>query len=448
MRSHNLSRAVLRSAIITRNATSSTSRAVPRLLHTTVAPNATASLRAFSSSSVSLKKKNKKNAFAAVEDDLPAEQQDADEFAIEDDDDLFGGISDTTNTTSTSTSSSSGNSAMSRVDFARHLESYRSNLEWESIDRGQPPSLSRWRYLAGHASTQSELTEVLELAKLYRDRVGSLGVESGKRFASRAAAMGLPEVALNAFLDRYAYGLEYDVESLYYVQSALMRKLKRGNREEILESAEMKGVPVQGEDLLGVVPPAEGAAEGEREAEADGGKAEAIEAKHKLDMPLARAQLSIIDRMSLLASLSSSSPTTPLDPILLSYIPHAYIETFQLVSDPTAFTNPLLTNVFNRTDALISLLTLNAQRSLSSPSSLVGDAGVLANKRSTHLGKNLVSTLSYVAVRGGSKFTDPVKGKQLDPVRTLYRFMDKVGPQKSNDLVRKVEPLFQSSATA
>ncbi len=396
---------------------------------------------------MSLKKKSKKSAFAAVEDDLPIEQDNADEFAIEDDDDLFGGVSDTTTTNTSSSSSSSTSGGMSRVEFARAIEAYRSSLEWESIDRGQPPSLSRWRNLAGHASTQSELAEVLELAKLYRDRVGSLGVESGRRFASRAAALGLPEVALNAFLDRYAYGLEYDVESLYYVQRGLMRKLKRGNKEEILQSAEMEGVPVQGEDLLGVVPAAE-AAEGESAAEGEAGKAEAIQEKHELDMPLARAQLSIIDRMSLLASLSSSSPTTPLDPILLSYLPHAYIETFHLVSDPTASTNPLLANIFNRTDALISLLTLNAQRSLSSPSSLVGDAGVLANKRTTHLGKNLVSTLSYVAVRGGSKFTDPVEGKPLDPVRTLYRFMDKVGPQKSNDLVRKVEPLFQSRATA
>ncbi len=38
------------------------------------------------------------------------------------------------------------------------------------------------------------------------------------------------------------------------------------------------------------------------------GKAEAIAKKHELDMPLARAQLSIIDRMALLATLSTSLP--------------------------------------------------------------------------------------------------------------------------------------------
>lgn len=332
---------------------------------------------------------------------------------------------------------------MSRAEFAKTLEDYQASLSWESIDRGQFPSLSRFRNLAAHVSNQSELESVLELASMYRDRVGSLGIESGKVFAARAGRIGLPEIALNAFLDRYKYGLEFDQEALYYVQKRLARKLARGNREQILQSVELPGLPVQEVDMLGMVAPA---AEAGAEAEAvegesgseEGGKAEAIQAKHELDMPLARAQLSIIDRMCTLATLTP----TP-NPFLLSYITHAYITTFKL-NHPNSTTNPLLTSIYTRTDNLISLLTISAQQVLSStPTS----AAELNLKKSVHLGKNLTSTLGYVAVRGQAKFKDPTdSNKQLDPVRTLYRFMDALGPQRSNVLLRQVEPLLQRYA--
>ncbi|TKY85094.1 hypothetical protein EX895_006174 [Sporisorium graminicola] len=458
MRSHNFARTVLRSAA--RNnvssqpqiARSASLNLLPQrvAVHTAVASTFTTSCssspRAFSSSSVDLKKKSKKNAFAAVEDDMISEQREQnDEFAQEDDEDLFGGVADVSSAPSGS-STGTTTASMSRVEFAKALEDYRASLDWESIDRGQFPSLSRWRNLAGHAIDKQEFEALLEVAKMYRDRVGSLGVESGARFASRASKKRLPELALNAFLDRYAYGLEYDLESLLVVQEGLVRKLGRGQREEILASAEIEGAPVQESDLLGVVPSDSGASE--EGAEADG-KAQAIEARHELDMPLARAQLSIIDRMSILTSLSATlsstpapSPTSQLDPFLVSYLTRAYIQTFRLVADRRrTATNPLLTQILARTDKLVSLLTLSAQQSLSSPPAA---SAVSPAQRSAILGRNLSATLSYVAIRGQDKFKDPLSGEKLDPVRTLYRFMDRVDREKSNTLVRKVEPLLQT----
>ena len=403
-------------------------------------------MRTFSTSSIDLKKKSKKNAFAAVEDEMLSEQQD-DELAQEDDDDLFGGVSDVLSAASGS-SSGTATASMSRVEFAKALEDYRASLEWDSIDRGQFPRLSAWRKLAGNARDKQELEGLLEVAKMYRDRVGSLGVESGLRFASRASNARWPEVALNAFLDRYTYGLEYDLESLLLVQNGLMKKLGRRNRDEILASAEIQGAPVQQNDMLGVVPSESGSTE---EAAVGDGKAQAIAPRHELDMPLARAQLSIIDRMALVASLSSSlssastvSSASQLDPILVSYITRAYIQTFRLVADRhRAFTNPLLRKIFGRTDQLVSLLTLSAQRSLAGPDSPVSKV-VSAAQRSAVVGKNLSATLSYVAMRGQKKFKDPWSNRTLDPVRTLYRFMDRMDRDRSNVLVRKVEPLLQS----
>ncbi|SPO24861.1 uncharacterized protein UTRI_01363_B [Ustilago trichophora] len=427
MRSQNLARALLRSAV--RNGSTANTRiAIPRSIALAVAPTSSSSVRSFAASSISLKKKNKKDAFAAASEEFNDE-----EFAIEEEDDLFGGVSSTSTASSTSSTP-----AMSRAEFAKTLEDYQASLSWESIDRGQFPSLSRFRNLAAHASNQTELESVLELASMYRDRVGSLGVQSGKVFAARAGRIGLPEIALNAFLDRYKYGLEFDQEALYYVQKRLARKLARGNREQILESVDLPGLPVQEVDMLGMVAPAAEAAEGETGAEE--GKAEAIQAKHELDMPLARAQLSIIDRMCTLATLTP----TP-NPFLLSYITHAYITTFKL-NHPNSTTNPLLSSIYTRTDNLISLLTISAQQVLSStPSSI--SAAELNLKKTVHLGKNLTSTLGYVAVRGQGNFKDPTDGnKQLDPVRTLYRFMDALGPQRSNVLLRQVEPLLQRYA--
>ncbi|CBQ70429.1 conserved hypothetical protein [Sporisorium reilianum SRZ2] len=445
MRSQNFARTVLRSAA--RNHANSQQQilrsAALNVVPQRIAPSAVASacssnLRDFSSSSVDLKKKSKKNAFAAVEDDMHSEH----ELAQEDDDDLFGGVSDVSNAASGS-SSGATTASMSRVEFAKALEDYRASLEWESIDRGQLPSLSRWRNLAGHACDKHEFEALLDVAKMYRDRVGSLGVESGARFASRASKKRLPEVALNAFLDRYAYGLEYDLESLLVVQEALVKKLGRGDRNEILASAEIEGAPVQESDLLGVVPSEGTASEGAEE----GGKAQAIEARHELDMPLARAQLCIIDRMSILASLSATlAPTasgahTQLDAVLVSYLTRAYIQTFRLTERCRAH-NPLLTHIFARTDKLVALLTLAAQRTLSSAPS--GAKRVSPAQRSAIVGRNLSTTLSYVAMRGQDKFKHPLSGKRLDPVRTLYRFMDSVDREKSTVLVRKVEPMLQT----
>ncbi|SPO22685.1 uncharacterized protein UTRI_01363 [Ustilago trichophora] len=434
MRSQNLARALLRSAV--RNGTTANTRiAVPRSVSFAIAPTSSASLRSFATSGISLKKKNKKkDAFVAAEEEFNDE-----EFAIEEEDDLFGGVSSTTSASSTSSISSSP--AMSRAEFAKTLEDYQASLSWESIDRGQFPSLSRFRNLAAHVSNQSELDSVLELASVYRDRVGSLGVESGKVFAARAGRIGLPEIALNAFLDRYKYGLEFDQEALYYVQKRLARKLARGNREQILQSVELPGLPVQEVDLLGMVAPATEAGteavEGQAGAE-EGGKAEAIQAKHELDMPLARAQLSIIDRMCTLATLTP----TP-NPFLLSYITHAYITTFKL-NHPNSTTNPLLTSIYTHTDNLISLLAISAQQVLSSTSSSTAELNL---KKSIHLAKNLSSTLAYVAIRGQSKFNHPTNNTiHLDPVRTLYRFIDASAPQRSNVLLRQVEPLLQRYA--
>lgn len=444
MRSHTLARALLRSAARSSStaAVAPPARAVSQKL--AVASASSTALRTFSTSPVSFKKKNKKSAFSAVEEDFEVQE---DEFAIEEDD-LFGDISSSTSATSSSSSSPTV-SSMSRVEFATALSAYRDSLSWDLLDRGQFPPQSRWRNLASNATTQAELEELLELAKMYRDRVRSLGVESGKRFASRASRIRLPEIALNAFLDRYTYGLEYDLESLYLVQRGLNAKLNSG-REELLASAELPGAPVQEADLLGVVPSdaaAEPTTEGEGEGEGDG-KAEAIQTKHQLDMQLARAKLSLIDRMSLLASLSAT-PTTPPNPILVAYITRAYIHTFNLTNSKSA-SNPLLANVYARVDSLISLLTTSAQQSLmdnstSVPTGVPKQSDALPAARSESLHKTLASTLSYVAVRGQGNFEDPLTNRKLDPVRVLYRYMDKVGPSKSNDLVRRVEPLLQSS---
>lgn len=421
MRSQNLARAVLRSAV----RSSIASGALPRSAALSLRPNAvlsstsssSVSLRTFTSSSIALKKKSKKNAFSAAEDDL----LDDDDVAL-DDDDLFGSVSDSPSSSSTSPTSSPS-PGMSRVEFAKSLESYSRSLEWDLLDRGQFPSLSRWRLLASNARTQPELEQVLELAKTYRDRVGSLGTESGLRFAARASAVGLPEVALNAFLDRYTFGLEYDNEALWLVMRGLGKKLTR-RRETVIKSGELPGAPVQTEDVLGVI----GAEGGE-------GKAEAIPEEHELDMPLARAKFSIIDRMCLVASLSPP----PHDPLLLSYLPASLITAFNLTS-PTASANPLLEKVFKRTDELVSLLTASAQTAL-----IQADGGKeLGLGRSHKLGANLGTTLAYVAQR--SKGGRGEWGGR-DPVRTLYRYMDKVGPQeKSALLVRKVEPLLQTYA--
>lgn len=444
MRSHNFARSVLRCAARNSGASplSIAARHAPlhsptrhtvieSSLRTDVALSFNSALRTFSSSCVSLKKKSKKNAFAAAEDDS-FEQEDLQD----EDDDLFGGISDMSTSASTTSSSSA---TMSRVEFAKALQDYRAELEWDSIDKGRFPSLHRWRFLADHANDKAELEELLDLAKLYRDRVGSLGVESGSRFATRASSKRVPEVALNAFLDRYIHGLEYDLESLMAVQDGLVRKLGRRNREEILNSAEIEGSPVQATDLLGVqtateTETSEGAEEGQ-------GKAETIAKHHELDMPLARAQLSIIDRMCLLVSLSSNlSATSQPDPLLLSYVTRAYIQTFHLAQRrKNLATNPLLKNIFTRTDALVSLLTASAQRSISSHAS----QNVTQAQRSVVLRRNLSTTLSYVAIRGQARFKDG-KGKTLDPVRTLYRLMESVDRQQSSALVRKVEPLLQS----
>ena len=435
MRSHNLARALLRCAARNSSSTNTTitsisTRVAPRA--TGVRAGATASLRGFSSTSVDLKKKAKKDAFAAAE-------QNDDEFDLDqDDDDLFGGVTSSPATSSSTTSSSSASSSVaSRVDFAKALEEYRAALEWEVLDRGQFPSQSRWRQLAGHASNQAELEQVLELAKLYRDRIGSLGVESGKRFASRASRIGLPEVAVNAFMDTYRFGLEYDAESLYFVQRKLARKLESGNRDKILASAELPGAPVQETDLFGMVASDAG---GEAEAAAAGqsdGKAEAIGSEHELDMALARAQLTIIDRMALIASLA------PKDTLLLSYVTRAYIETFKL-TDPASESNPLLKGIYERTKALTTLVTSAAQSALATNAKLEA----MPLKRTIHLAENLKATLSYVAVSGRTTFNDPVTAKPLDPVRTLYRFMDKSGPQRSDMLVSHIEPLLQTHSSA
>ncbi|KAJ1038990.1 hypothetical protein NDA10_000539 [Ustilago hordei] len=302
MRSPNFARAVLRTAA--RNSTTTTQHVLLRqLTPSLVFPSCTTSssiplVRLFSSTPISLKKKNRKNAFAAAEDEFLPEIEEAIE-----DDDLFGSVSSSSSPSTTSTTTPT--SAMSKEEFARELESFSAALEWTSLDRGQFPSLHKWRYLAGHASSLSELDSILSLAKLYRDRVGALGLKSGSRFASRACAIGFPEVALNAFLNRYAVGLEYDQESLYLVQKRLAEKLNRSDREVLLRSAEIEGAPVQEGDLFRVL-----ASEGVSEGEKDGGdgKAEAISTRHELDMPLARAQLSLIDRMSILATLSPHGP--------------------------------------------------------------------------------------------------------------------------------------------
>ncbi|KAJ9477718.1 hypothetical protein PHBOTO_001280 [Pseudozyma hubeiensis] len=436
MRSQNFARTVLRCAA--RNTGASTSSTPLRVSAQTILiglvsrDSALSAPRAFSSSSVSLKKKAKKNVIE--EEDAFEEQQN------DDDDDLFGGVSSTSPASSSSTSAVA--SSISRADFALALSEYRASLEWEMLDRGQFPSLVKWRFLASNADTPAEFAELLDLASIYRDRVGSLGVESGWRLAFRASSKRLPEVALNAFLDRYRFGLEYDMDSLTAVQEGLVRKLGRRNREEILQSAEMEGCPVQEVDLLGVI----GGGEGEGEE----GKAEAIAEHHELDMPLARAQLSIIDRMCLLASLSTNlSATASINPLLLSYVTRAYIQTFHLdQSRSKSKSNPLLTNIFGRTDNLVSLLTSSAQRSISSSSSSSsstqgGAKHISQSQRSAALRRNLRSTLSYVAVRGQAGFKD-AHGKKLDPVRTLYRLMETVDRDQSGLLVRKVEPLLQS----
>ncbi|GAC72761.1 hypothetical protein PANT_7c00261 [Moesziomyces antarcticus T-34] len=430
MRSHTLARAVLRAA-----ARGPASRALVRPALPTAAiaaPPASqwASAQAFSSSSSSLKKKANKS--LVVEEDFAADQE-SDEFAIEDDD-LFGSVADA----GTSASATPAAAETSRVEMVKALEDYRASLEWDVLDAGRFPSLSRFRALAGRMGTREELEQMLDIAKVYRDRVGSLGVESGRALASRAARMQLPELALNAFLDRYTYGLEYDMESLYLLQTALTKKLNRNDRAELLESAELPGAPTHETDLFGVVPSETAAVEGEE------GKAEAISRKHELDMPLARAQISLIDRMTMLTTLAQTLRPNAgtYDALLLSHLPHAYITTFRLTSNRNAPTNPLLKNVFARTDALISMLTSAAHEALTHPTQeayLMGNE-TLVRTRSVRLYHNLAAALSYVAMRG----TDGAKRAQEDPVKTLYTYMDHLAPNQANTLIRKIEPLLQT----
>ncbi|PWZ01074.1 hypothetical protein BCV70DRAFT_199434 [Testicularia cyperi] len=419
-----------------------------------------ATTRPFSTSSPMLKKKNKKNA-SLVDEDFEAVADEDGELGIEDDD-LFGGVSsaDAPTASSSASSSSRAGGVASRVDYAKSVEDFRRSLEWDEIDASRFPSLHKWRALAGRASTQDELTELLELAKIYRDRVGSLGTKSGERFASRASALGFPEIALNAFLDRYNYGLEYNVEALYLVQHGLAKKLRRNNKEELLASAEIEGAPVQETDLFGVVPPetapAQESAEEPQEQQEGDGKAEAISERHQLDMQLARAQLAIIDRMALAASLAPTLDNTAShDPILLSYITSAYVSTFNL-GTKLSFTNPLLTNVYARTNELIALLTATTESSLSHGriSALASPHDdesnhLLPKNRAADLTSSFATILSYVARHSGAKdlFRHPKTNRTLDPVRTLYRYMDHVGPSQSNKLVRRVEPLLQSYPT-
>ncbi|GAK62909.1 uncharacterized protein PAN0_002c1111 [Moesziomyces antarcticus] len=433
MRSHTLARAVLRAA-----ARGPASRALVRpALPTAAAAAATpasqwASAQAFSSSSRSLKKKAKKS--LVVEEDFAAEEE-SDEFAIEDDD-LFGSVADA----GTSASATPAAAETSRVEMVKALEDYRTSLEWDVLDAGRFPSLSRFRALAGRMGTREELEQMLDIAKLYRDRVGSLGVECGRALAARAARIQLPELALNSFLDRYTYGLEYDMESLYLLQTALTKKLNRNDRAELLESAELPGAPTHETDLFGVVPSETAAAA----AEGEEGKAEAISRKHELDMPLARAQISVIDRMTMLTTLAQTlRPNSgTYDALLLSHLPHAYITTFRLTSNRNAPTNPLLKNVFAQTDALISMLTSAAHDALTHPTQeayLMGNE-TLVHARSVRLYHNLAAALSYVAMRG----TDTAKRTHKDPVKTLYTYMDHLAPNQANTLIRKIEPLLQT----
>ncbi|EST06379.1 hypothetical protein PSEUBRA_004273 [Kalmanozyma brasiliensis GHG001] len=435
MRSHNFARAVLR--VAARNGSVSQSpiarsTSLNVLRHTSLSyppciATSVAAARAFSTTRIDLKKKVKKNAFAAIEDDTDALDDDA--FAVEEDD-LFGSVSDSTSTSATSStsSSSSSNSQMSRVEFTSALEQFTASLSYDLLDRGHFPALRTWRRLALQASTAEDFESLLEAAKLYRERVGSLGSESALRFAAQAVKLRLPELAVVAFGDRYTYGLEYDLGALWVVQSGLARKLGRG-REEVLASAQMDGAPVVEVDLLGVLAES-------TPVEAGEGKAEGIKRKHELDMPLARAQLSIIDRMTLLTSLSTTLAGKTPDTVLLTYLIRAYVDTFHLTTRRSA-TNPLLMKVLERSDGLIGLLTRVADGSKVSAEA----------PRGVHLAeslqRNLVSVLGYVAARGQDGF----KKDGLDPVKTLYGFMDRVDREASSKLVWRVEPLLQSQGS-
>ncbi|KAN0061547.1 hypothetical protein ACQY0O_006394 [Thecaphora frezii] len=392
--------------------------------------------RAFSTSASVCKKKSKS---AIAQDNAEFLAGDADFLAAEEDD-LFGGTSSEQSVSGASSSSSSsaatrGVRVAAGPEFDHAVVAWEASLSWESIDLGQPPSLHKWRELAGRASTKEDFAALLRLAQLYRDRVGSLGLKSGARLASRAAAVGYPELGLNAFLDRYKYGLEADLQSLYLLQRSLRQKALCASREDVLESQTLDGAPVQQIDMLSPLnPDAPDAAAAENNGEVE-----------EFDAELARARLSIIDRMALLVLLSPPLNQGVMDPVLLSFLPATYVRAFKLWRTDVA-SQPHFERIVRKTDDLVALLTSSAYTAL--------QKGIVANyyepnhpnsdARRGHgvLVDNLTATLSYVARKGDAhaKLTGHLN---LDPVMTLYRYIETYGAKPATSVVQKIEPLLQ-----
>lgn len=416
--------------------------------------------RSFGTSSSALKKKQKK---VVVADEFDEEFDDA-----EDDDGMISGddgaslddpiVAEEPGSSSAEASAEKAVRKPSvysqtgvREVFANKAGDWRDLLEWKLLDIGKKPPLTSWRHLAGAAKSQREFDVVLELARLYRDRVGSLGSESGERLASRAASVNRPEIALNALMDRYINGLEYTLESLYLILKSMSEKLSRGQPHALLRSATQPGAPAHRVDLFGPVSSAP--ADAKAETPEGGENAEAAKAeptKQEQALQLARAKMTLIDRMSMTASLTPPlTATRSHDPVLLAFIPAALINAFSL-KKPASPDSPSLDGVKARTNELIALLISVIDQSLADkvPSAFVLKGALFSKNRAELLRYQLAGTLRYVALQDKSvEFRHPVSGTVLDPVHSVYRYMDHVAPDQVEALVRTVEPSVQAQSS-
>ena len=297
--------------------------------------------------------------------------------------------------------------------FGAEVASFTEALSDANLDNGHPPPFKRWQNLVRSVENKNlnQLETVLDLAKLYRDQVGSgmSSVKNAQVLTAQAIAVGYPEVALNAFLDRETYGLEFDHGALWAIQVGLFHKLTKASRAKIIDSAEVTGAPVQTVDLL--APP---------EADESGdGKAEVVEDAFQIDDgELARAQLSILDRMSLAAAQAPMFNQGQQDQALLSLLAAGYVHAFDLAK-PANLSSPLLERVRSRTDEIIILLI----QSTAGPLSVVG-GNKIPLRRASQIKQDVLRILPYATDR--SKLG-------LETVRALYKFLEKIDSATAKD---------------
>ncbi|EPQ31685.1 uncharacterized protein PFL1_01018 [Pseudozyma flocculosa PF-1] len=407
--------------------------------------------RAFSTSPTACKKKGKSS--SAVEE---VTEFDDDDSAAFEDDDLFGGTTSEhvgpDDAAAPPSSDPAGPRQPAGPTWNQAFAFVESHLAWDKLDLSREPSVRRWRYLARHANTKDELLSALSLAETYLDRVGKLGVESGPIFGRRAAAIGYPEVGLHAFLERYRFGMEADLPTLYLIQRELRAKAISGSTEALLESVTLEGAPVQEVDLLAPVAPeaddAAAAPAADAEAAAPAETAEQTDADADAAV---RAQLSILDRMALAVILTPHFNYGFVDPIILSFLPATYINVFGL-QEASNRSRPDRGRVVEKVDSTISLLVSamdtalpdkNARRPkpFRMPSHFY--AGTTSQSREQGL-KTVRANLHDILAYLGSR-RQQVDARGLEPVRVIERYMKKLDKQSAKMILDEVKPKVQQS---